>query len=65
MYLYLYTSFLQFDDDKDGSEIAKGGETSVSEVFRWQTVKTENEGIRTGLCCRSTFFDFLSANLSN
>ena len=49
VYLYFYISFLQFDDDKDGSEIAKGGETSVSEVFQWQTVKVENEGNKIGL----------------
>ena len=49
--LYFYISFLQFDDDKDGSEIAKGGEKSVSEVFQWQTMKIENEGNRIGLCC--------------
>ena len=44
MYLYFYILFLQFDDDKNGNEITKGGEKSVSEVFQWQTVKTENEG---------------------
>ena len=65
VYLYFYISFLQFDDDKDGSEITKEGEISVSEVFQWQTMKTENEGNRIGLCCRLTFFVFLSANLCN
>ena len=62
MYSYSYISFLQFDDDKDGSEITKGGEISVPEVFQWQTMKIENEGNNISLCCRSSFF---SPNLSS
>ena len=44
-------SFLQFEDDKDGSDITEGGEIGVPEVYRWQTMKTENEGDNIGLCC--------------
>ena len=64
VFIILYLIF-QFHDDKDGSDITKGRETNVPEVFQWQTMKTENEGNRIGLCCRSTFFNFFSANLSN
>ena len=62
-YIYLYTYFFQFNDDKDDREIRKVGEIKCPEAYPWQTIETEDEGKTREVCYRSAFSTIFSCQI--